>query len=110
MIQYMDVYSTVYSVVKCKLRSIDRDIQTHTPGVCIDLPFVGHPARIHIPFIWGEAHMFGQVVVPVLLKGQVSLGGSRNHVSIPENVNLDFWWVEAAHMTDDAVGFPELSW
>lgn len=53
--------------------------------------------------------MSAEVVVPVLFKGQVSLFGSRHLLSILEQLNGDFWWVEAAHMTDESVGFPELS-
>lgn len=47
--------------------------------------------------------MFGEVVVPVLLKGQVSLLGVGHHLPIPQHINLDFWWVEAAHVTDDYI-------
>lgn len=54
--------------------------------------------------------MFGQVVVPVLLKGQVGLGGFGDLLFILEYLNLDFWWVESAHMTDDDIVFPVLSW
>lgn len=53
--------------------------------------------------------MSGQMVVPVLLKGQVSLLGSWNLLSVTEQVDLDFRWVEAAHVTYESVGFPELS-
>lgn len=70
---------------------------------------VSHSAGILFVLAWSKAHMSAEVVVPVLFKGQVSLFGSRHLLFILEQLNGDFWWVEAAHMTDERVGFPELS-
>jgi len=70
---------------------------------------VSHPAIEPLIFLWGEGHVSGQVVVPVLLKGQVSLSAIGNLHTILQQLNFDFWRVEAAHMTDEGVFFPELS-
>lgn len=83
--------------------------QTHTPNERLWSSHVSHSAGILFVLAWSKAHMSAEVVVPVLFKGQVSLFGSRHLLFILEQLNGDFWWVEAAHMTDERVGFPELS-
>lgn len=47
-----------------------------TPGVSLWLSQVGHPAGVVISFGGGEGHVFGQVILPAILKGQISLEGS----------------------------------
>lgn len=57
-----------------------------------------------------EGHMFGQVIAKVFVEGQLSLAGVGHHLSIPEQLNSDFWWVKPTHMTNEDVVFPHLSW
>lgn len=53
--------------------------------------------------------MFGQVIAPVRVEGQISLAGADHLLSILEQLNSNFWWVELTHMTNEDVGFPQLS-
>ena len=78
--------------------------------MCLRLSHVSHPASKLLSFVWSEGHIFGQVVMPVLFKGQVSLVGSLDWISIFEQLNLDLWWVEATHVTDEDIGFICHSW
>lgn len=71
---------------------------------------MSHSAGKLLSFARSEGHMFGQVIVPVLLEGQISLVGAKHLLSILEQLNSDFWWVEPTHMTDEGVGFTQLSW
>lgn len=68
-----------------------------------------HSAGELVSAVWSEGHGSGQVVLPVVLEGQVSLAGSDHLLSIPDQVDGDFWWVETAHMTDQGVGCPKHS-
>lgn len=65
--------------------SIDRDQQeeVHTPVVLPPVPHVSHTATEHLSLLWGEGRVSGQVVVPVLLEGQVTLRGFRYFLPIP---------------------------
>lgn len=52
--------------------------------------------------------MFGQVVMPVLLKGQIGLL-ALHLSSILQQLNGDFWGVEAAGVTDQSVLYSKVS-
>lgn len=54
--------------------------------------------------------MSGQVVVPVLLEGQIGLTGPGDLHVVFQQLDADIWRVEAADVADEDVGFPELSW
>lgn len=75
----------------------------------LSLSHVRHVTCILSSFDRHEGHVFGEVVVPVLLKGQVGLCGFVHLLSVHEQINGDLWRVEAAHMTDKGVGFSPVS-
>lgn len=82
---------------------------THTPNICPLFPRVSYSAAEHILLGWGERHMLGHVVVPVLFKGQVGLLRARYHFVILEQLNGDFRRMESTDMADEGVGGPVLS-
>lgn len=74
------------------------------------LSHVVHSAAVFLSCLWPERHMLGEVVVPVLLKGQVSLLATRYFLTILQQINFDFRWMEAADVADKDVVFIILPW
>lgn len=70
---------------------------------------MSYSAGEHILLGWGERHMLGHVVVPVLFKGQVGLLRAWHLFVIPEQLNGDFRRMESTDMADEGVGGPVVS-
>lgn len=82
----------------------------HTPNEHLGFSHVSHSTGILLSFARSEGHMFGKMIVPVVLEGQIILFGIRHLLSILQQPNSDFWWVEPTHMTDEVVGLIQFSW
>lgn len=82
---------------------------THTPNICALFPPMSYSAGEHILLGWGERHMLGHVVVPVLFKGQVGLLRAWHLFVIPEQLDGDFRRMESTDMADEGVGGPVVS-
>ena len=67
---------------------------------------MAHFADELVPLLRCEAHTLGQVELPSLLEGQVSLLGIRDLHPILHELDADVWRVEATHMTDQSVWCP----
>lgn len=65
-----------------------------------------HSAHVVLSFHWSEIRVLGEVVVPVLLKGQVSLLDISYFLSILQQIDFDLRWVEAADVADEDVFVP----
>lgn len=61
---------------------------------------MSHIAAERVSWLRGERDVFGEVVVPARLEGQVCLHGPGDGLTVPEQLNFDFWWVEVCHVTD----------
>lgn len=78
-----------------------------TPGVGLGACRVSDHTSVRLSFLWSERSVFGQVVMPALLKGQVSLSTAGQLISILQQLNGDLWGVEAAGVTDQSVWFSQ---
>jgi len=64
---------------------------------------VSHVAGVRVFFVRGEGHVLDEVVVPVLLEGQVCLLSSGHLPLVLGQLDADIWRVEAGHVTDQSV-------
>lgn len=87
----------------------DQPLFLLTPDVSLWLSHVGHPTGVVLSLGGSEGHVLGQVILPVLLKGQISLEASTQAVSVFQQLYRYLWRVEATRVTQQHVGFPQLS-
>lgn len=73
------------------------------PGVVLGCLHVPDLAGVHLPFLWRERHMLGEVELPAGLKGQVRLTGISNLLPILQKGDGDVRRVESTHMADQGV-------
>ena len=71
---------------------------------------MGDPEFVLLSSYGGEVHVPGQMEAPVLFEGQVSLLGTRELVSILHQLDGDVRGMEAAHVANQGVFLPILSW
>jgi len=83
---------------------------TLTPNNCLHFAHVSNLAGVIFPVLWCEGDALGEVKLPALFEGQVSLLGVRDNHSIFQQFNGDIWRVEATHITDQGVPLSILSW
>lgn len=67
-------------------------------------------AAVIVTLLRGEVYVLGQMVVPGLLEGQVSLIGPRDLGPVLEQLQAQLGGVEAADVTDQDVGLVILPW
>lgn len=79
------------------------------PGIVASFLPMSDLAAVLLSFQGRERHILGQMKVPVLFEGQVSLIGIREFHSILHELDGDVRWVEATHMTNQDVLVAELS-
>lgn len=77
----------------------DQPLFLLTPDESLCDPHVGHTAGVVLSFAGGEGHVLGQVILPALLKGQISLEASAQAVSVSQQLYGYLWRVEATRVT-----------
>lgn len=74
--------------------------EVHTPLIMTFFALVSDPARVLLSFDRMEVNVFGQVVIPLSIKGQVRLIGSWDQLFIFQQVDFHLRWRwELANMT-----------
>lgn len=73
---------------------------TLTPRIGICGAHVSNFAGVILSSLWFEADALGEVKLPALFEGQVSLLGVRENLAILQQFNGDIRRVEATHMAD----------
>lgn len=68
------------------------------------------PADVLLSIHGFESHVPGQMEVPVLFEGQVSLLSIKEFLFILHQLDGDVRGVEATHMADQGVVLPKLPW
>lgn len=71
---------------------------------------MGDPAAVLFSTCGCEVHVLGEMEEPALFEGQVSLVGVGDLHSVLHELDFDVRWVEVAHVADQGVCLPELSW
>lgn len=83
---------------------------TLTPNNFPCFAHVSNAAGEIVTFLWCEGGALGEVKLPALFEGQVSLLGVRHNLSIFQQFNGDIRRMEATHITDQGVRLSILSW
>lgn len=73
---------------------------TLTPRIEICVAHVSNFAGVYLFSLGGELDALGEVKLPALFEGQVSLLGIRENLAILQQFNGDIWRMEATHMAD----------